>query len=570
MRVARLCSYNRESIYTDNANSAIILLRRKNLNTSTESFLTDRMFRTARQWTAASALVLMAATAVGQERPRRGAEPASESTTAPPADDKDKKDGALPIPAETKVETKHDWTAGARPVHYTATAGTLQIKDDEEKVIGVMFYVGYTEDGVPPGSRPVTFLYNGGPGSASLWLHMGSVGPVRVVTDSPKATGPAPFGVVPNQYSLLDKSDLVFVDAPLTGFSRLAGKGTAKDFAGVDQDVKAFEKFITRYITVNNRWNSPKFLFGESYGTPRSAALVAALNNDGIEFNGVVLLSSILNYAVRDPGYDTDAKTYLPSYAAIAWYYKKVPQTGTMKEFVEKAREFSRGPYAAALEQGDRLPPEEFDSIAKQVAGFTGLSEQYVKETKLRVSATRFRKELFREDDQILGRYDARFEAFDVDAAGENPGFDPSDTGISGAYVGALHNYLQNELKYTESENYNLQGPGINENWDWKHRASGGGGYGRGQQLQPDTVIDLGDAMRKNPKLKVFSANGWFDLATPFFGTEHDIAQMMLPPTIADNVSFGYYPAGHMVYLNVDALKEMHADLEKWYPTAVK
>jgi len=528
------------------------------------------MFRTARQWTAASALVLMAATAVGQERPRRGAEPASESTTAPPADDKDKKDGALPIPAETKVETKHDWTAGARPVHYTATAGTLQIKDDEEKVIGVMFYVGYTEDGVPPGSRPVTFLYNGGPGSASLWLHMGSVGPVRVVTDSPKATGPAPFGVVPNQYSLLDKSDLVFVDAPLTGFSRLAGKGTAKDFAGVDQDVKAFEKFITRYITVNNRWNSPKFLFGESYGTPRSAALVAALNNDGIEFNGVVLLSSILNYAVRDPGYDTDAKTYLPSYAAIAWYYKKVPQTGTMKEFVEKAREFSRGPYAAALEQGDRLPPEEFDSIAKQVAGFTGLSEQYVKETKLRVSATRFRKELFREDDQILGRYDARFEAFDVDAAGENPGFDPSDTGISGAYVGALHNYLQNELKYTESENYNLQGPGINENWDWKHRASGGGGYGRGQQLQPDTVIDLGDAMRKNPKLKVFSANGWFDLATPFFGTEHDIAQMMLPPTIADNVSFGYYPAGHMVYLNVDALKEMHADLEKWYPTAVK
>ena len=564
MRVARLCSYNRESIYTDNANSAIILLRRKNLNTSTESFLTDRMFRTARQWTAASALVLMAATAVGQERPRRGAEPAAESTTAAPADDKDKKDGALPIPAETKVETKHDWTAGARPVHYTATAGTLQIKDDEEKVIGVMFYVGYTEDGVPPGSRPVTFLYNGGPGSASLWLHMGSVGPVRVVTDSPKATGPAPFGVVPNQYSLLDKSDLVFVDAPLTGFSRLAGKGTAKDFAGVDQDVKAFEKFITRYITVNNRWNSPKFLFGESYGTPRSAALVAALNNDGIEFNGVVLLSSILNYAVRDPGYDTDAKTYLPSYAAIAWYYKKVPQTGTMKEFVEKAREFSRGPYAAALEQGDRLPPEEFDSIAKQVAGFTGLSEQYVKETKLRVSATRFRKELFREDDQILGRYDARFEAFDVDAAGENPGFDPSDTGISGAYVGALHNYLQNELKYTESENYNLQGPGINENWDWKHRASGGGGYGRGQQLQPDTVIDLGDAMRKNPKLKVFSANGWFDLATPFFGTEHDIAQMMLPPTIADNVSFGYYPAGHMVYLNEDVLGQFHSDVAKF------
>src|SRR6202034_3532645 len=293
--------------------------------------------------------------------------------------------------------------------------------------------------------------------------------PVRVVTESPKATGPAPFEWVQNQYSLIDKSDLVFIDAPLCGFSRAVGKGTAKDFAGVDQDVKAFEKFITRYITVNQRWGSPKYLFGESYGTPRSAALVAALNNDGIEFNGVVLLSSILNYYVRSPGYDLDPKTYLPSYAAIAWYYNKVPHNGTLKEFVEKAREFSRGPYAAALEQGDRLPAAEFDAIAQQVSAFTGLSVAYVKDAKLRVSPTRFRKELLRGDEQILGRYDARFEAFDVDAAGENPGFDPSDTGISGVFVGAFHNYLQNELKYTESEAYNLSGPGINENWDWKH-----------------------------------------------------------------------------------------------------
>ena len=504
-------------------------------------------------------------------RQRRNAEA---STDAGQQDQKteqkaDQKDGALPIPAEAKVETKHDWTAGARAVHYTATAGTLLIKDEEEKAIGSMFYVAYTEDGVAPGTRPVTFLYNGGPGSASLWLHMGSVGPMRVVTDSPKATGPAPFSVVQNEYSLLDKSDLVFVDAPLTGFSRLVGKGTVKDFAGVDEDVKAFDKFVTRYITINNRWNSPKFLFGESYGTPRSAALVAALNNDGIEFNGVVLLSSILNYNVENPGYDSDAEYYLPSFASIAWFYDKVPHTGTLKEYVQKVREFARGPYATALEQGDQLPQAEFDSIAQQLAAFTGLSVQYVKDAKLRISATRFRKELFRDDDQILGRYDARFEAFDVDAAGENPGFDPSDTGISGAFVGAFHNYLQNELKYTESGPYYLSGPGINQNWDWKHQPSGGGrGFGRGQSM-PDTVIDLGDAMRKNPHLKVFSANGWFDLATPYFSTEHDLAQMMLPPSIASNVSFGYYPAGHMVYLNVDALKEMHADLEKWYPTAI-
>jgi carboxypeptidase C (cathepsin A) len=514
-------------------------------------------------------LVTMGRVAGAQDtRPARAAEPAKEAAAA--AGDQ-AKEGSVPVPAETKVESKHDWTAGSRAVHYTATAGNLLIKDDDDKANGSIFYVAYTEDGVAAKSRPITFLYNGGPGSASLWLHMGSVGPVRVVTESPKATGPAPFNWAQNQYSLLDKTDLVFIDAPLTGFSRAVGKGTAKDFAGVDQDVKAFEKFITRYITVNQRWGSPKFLFGESYGTPRSAALVAALNNDGIEFNGVILLSSILNYNIRDPGYDTDAKTYLPSFAAIAWYYNKVPHNGTMEDFVEKAREFSRGPYAAALEQGDQLPAAEFDAMATQVAGFTGLSVQYVKDAKLRVSATHFRKELFRDDDQILGRYDARFEAFDVDGAGENPGFDPSDTGISGVFVGAFHDYLQSELKYMSSEPYYLQGPGINENWDWKHRPSGAGGFGggRGVELQPDTVIDLADAMRKNPKLKVFSANGWFDLATPFFGTEHDLAQMMLPPAIAGNVRFGHYPAGHMVYLNVDALKEMHADLERWYPEAV-
>ena len=340
-----------------------------------------------------------------EARPHRDAETGAEPAKAAPPDGQekaDKKDAPEGAAVETKVETKHEWTAGARPVHYTATAGTLLIKDEEQKPIGSMFYVAYTEDGAALGTRPVTFLYNGGPGSATLWLHMGSVGPVRVVTDSPKATGPAPFSVVPNQYSLIDKTDLVFIDAPLTGFSRLVGKGTVKDFAGVDEDVKAFEKFITRYITINNRWNSPKFLFGESYGTPRSAALVAALNNDGIEFNGVVLLSSILNYDVMDPGYDSESEYYLPSFAAIAWYYDKVPHTGTMKDYVQKVREFARGPYATALEQGDQLPPAEFDSIAQQVASFTGLSVEYVKESKLRISATRFRKELFRGDDQIL------------------------------------------------------------------------------------------------------------------------------------------------------------------------
>jgi len=502
-------------------------------------------------------------------RQRRGAQTEAGTEPRTGGNAAASEEGSIPIPPETKSETKHDWTAGGHNIHYTATAGNLLIRDENDKANGSIFYVAYTEDGAPAKSRPVTFLYNGGPGSATIWLHMGSVGPIRVVTKSPEASGPAPFEWVQNEYSLLDKTDLVFIDAPLCGFSRAVGKGTAKDFAGVDQDVRAFEKFITRYITVNQRWGSPKFLFGESYGTPRSAALVAALNNDGIEFNGVTLLSSILNYYVQSPGFDLNATTYLPSYAAIAWHYNKVPHKGDMKDFVQQAREFARGPYAAALSQGDQLPPAEFDAMAAKVAAFTGLSVQYVKESKLRINSTRYRKELMRGDEQILGRYDARFEGYDVDNVGETPGYDPSDTGISGVFVGAFHDYIQSELKYTSSEPYYLQGPGINQNWDWHHRASGGFGRGGGGGAdQPNTVVDLADAMRKNPHLKVFSANGWFDLATPFFGTEHDLAQMMLPPSIAKNVEFGYYPAGHMVYLNVEALKEMHNDLERFYGEA--
>ena len=239
-------------------------------------------------------------------------------------------------------------------MHYTATAGNLLIKDENDKANGSIFYVAYTEDGgTRRRGRPITFFYNGGPGAASLWLHMGSVGPVRVITSSPESDGICAVRVGAEPVQLPRQVGPCVRGRSAVRLFPCGGQGiTAKDFAGVDQDIKAFEKFITRYITVNQRWESPKFLFGESYGTPRSAALVAALNNDGIEFNGVILLSSILNYNVRDPGYDVETKTYLPSYAAIAWHYDKVPHNGTMKDFVEQARKFSRGPYAEALAQG--------------------------------------------------------------------------------------------------------------------------------------------------------------------------------------------------------------------------
>ena len=499
------------------------------------------------------------------------AEQHRDTTEHKDTDNKDNKDAATPIPPEKTVPTHHEVTLGGKTLKYTATAGTLLIRDEEDKPYGSIFYVAYTLDGAEPQSRPVSFLYNGGPGSSTLWLHMGSFSPVRIETDSPNPTAGPPFKLVPNQYSLLDKTDLVFIDAPLTGYSRAVGKGTAKDFAGVDQDLRAFDRFIQRYLNVNQRWNSPKFLIGESYGTTRSAALADMLGNDGVQLNGVVLISSILNYNIRAGGYDMLYISNLPSYAAAAWYYNKVPnKPAKIGDWVQQAREFASGPYAHALFAGANLPAAEFDSVAKEVSKFTGLSVEYVKEAKLRISPTRFRKEILRDDARTLGRYDMRFEGVDIDSAGENPSYDASDSGITGAFVSAIHDYLARELKYESTETYRPTAYDIVQ-WDWKHRPTSGGfggGGGGGEQSQPYVAADLGSAIRKNPHLKVFSANGYFDLATPFFATEYDLSHMDLDPTLRGNVQFGYYPSGHMIYLNVDALHQLKDDLAEFITKA--
>jgi len=477
-----------------------------------------------------------------------------------------------PIPAETNSATDHELTLDGKTIRYTANAGTLLIDGDDEKPYATVFHVAYTLRGVNDlRTRPITFLYNGGPGSASFWLHMGSVGPVRVVTSSPEATGAAPYQIVPNQYSLLDKTDLVFVDAVGTGFSRPVGKATMKNFAGTDQDVQAFSKFIQRYVSVNHRWNSPKFLFGESYGTTRSAALVDALETAGMSCNGVILMSTILNYFTRAPGSDAVFIGYLPSYAAIAWHFEKISHQGREeKTFLDEVRAFARGPYSEALAQGHHLSATEVDAIAAKLAGYIGLSVQFIKEANLRVDPSRFRKELLRDQRVILGRYDARFEGTDIDAAGENPGFDPSGTGIMGAFVSAFHDYLDRELKYTTKETYLPRAPNANQDWDHTHRPPGAAPGPSQPPPMRDAYVagDLADAMRKNPRLKVLSVNGLFDLATPFFITEYDLSHMELEPKLRGNIGFSYYHSGHMIYLNVDALKQLKSDLVAFYTGA--
>lgn len=478
-------------------------------------------------------------------------------------------------PKEKAVNTDHRMRLHGHTINYQATAGNLIIRNKKGKPDASVFYVAYTVKSKKP--RPVTFLYNGGPGSSSIWLHMGSIGPVRVLTANGKPTMPPPYTVSSNPDSILDKTDLVFIDAIGTGFSKgLVQKGEDgkpksanpnKRFWGVDEDVSAFARFIERYITVNNRWNDPKFLMGESYGTTRSAALVNRLQEDGMSMNGVVLVSSILNYGALMPGLDRGYINDLPTYAAIAWYHNKLPnRPEKLAPFLEKVRAFARDDYAHALSLGQKLGDSERKQVAETMHQYTGLPVKYLLDANLRVGQGQFRKELLRDQHLTVGRYDGRFEGVDMNAIGETPDTDPSDTAVSGAFVAAFNHYLTNDLKYSHKLPYKLFANQAIQVWDWKH--SSPGSYW--PIPMPYVVQDLGNAMRTNPYLQVFSANGYFDLATPFFGTEFDLAHMQLPAKLQKNLHFGYYPSGHMIYLNPKALTSLSQDLEQFYSNTTK
>jgi len=467
---------------------------------------------------------------------------------------------------EAASTTHHTAVIDGRAIPYEATAGTLTIRDDEGKPVASMFYVAYVAEHHGSPTRPVTFVFNGGPGSSSMWTHLGSLGPVRVKTNQPDPTPAAPYHLVPNESSLLDRSDLVFLDAIGTGLSRPLGDVKGEKFWGVDQDIDTFARGITRYITMNDRWNSPKFIFGESYGTPRAAGLSYLLQEQGMQLNGIMLLSSILNFGTREAGYDQNEINFLPSYAATAWYHNRIQnRPADLDAFVQQARDFARGPYALALGKGDTISPAEMDQVASRMSYFTGLSPAFIKQSDLRVNLGRFRSELLRDQGEVIGRLDSRFKGTEPDTGNENVDYDPVGTQSIGAYLGLMNSYLRDELNYQTKlvyrPNYSAV---ISAAWDWKHHPPGG----RRASAVADLALDLGAAMRQNPTLKVLSLNGYFDFATPFGGTEYDLSHMQINKTLQQNLEFKYYQSGHMVYLNPEALKVMKRDLLHFYDEA--
>ncbi len=482
--------------------------------------------------------------------------------------EKDKPPAEPEKPVAKPAVTRHRIALGGRTIPYTATAATIDLKNAKGDLIGRMFYVAYTEEGADAKARPLTFVFNGGPGSATIWLHMGSFGPVRVETSDAQPTPPPPYAVTDNAESLLDKTDLVFIDAMGTGFSRIVGKGEPKDFYGTDPDVEAFAQFIERYISANNRWNAPKFLLGESYGTTRAAALLAAMQERGVAFNGAILVSSYLN-AYDDfngPAFSSDLpyELYVPTMAATAWYHGRLdPKPASLETIVAEARRFALGDYAHALAQGSHLGQAERDVVVATLHRLTGMPEALIRHANLRLSPDRFEKELLRDGRRTVGRLDARFTGIDRDAAGESPEFDAADAAIRAAFTGAFNAYIRGELKFETDDLYKPSNYGeVGREWDDHHRV------GRGRWPMPDVAEDLREAMSKNPRLKIFSANGYFDFATPFFETEYTLAHMGLDPSLEKNITFGYYPSGHMIYLHAPSRRQMKLDLARFYDDA--
>ena len=476
---------------------------------------------------------------------------------AQPKPEEQKHDSAeAEIPKPVQVVTHHDITINGHQIHYTATAGTFLLKSGEDKPIALIGFTAYTKDGTTsPDNRPITFAYNGGPGSSSIWLHMGALGPKKVVIDDPEATPPAPYKMEDNPYSLLDVTDLVMIDPVGTGFSKPVGKAKGADFWGVDQDIKSVSQFIFQYIRANVRWNSPKFLLGESYGTTRSAGVADYLfENMGVAVNGVILVSTVLNFETLEfaKGNDLPYIFYLPTYAAVSWYHHALPsQVTNLDSLLEGVRRFAMGEYADALFKGFAVDSAELNKVIDKLYQYTGISKLYWKKADLRLNEPQFTEELLRDRGVTVGRLDSRYEGPTPDLLSEYSSYDPQSSSISPVFITDFMEYYHTDLNYPIDQTYNISAYGNKEfKWDWKRGEQSAWSMG-----YPDVSNDLADVMAKDPYLNVLVLNGYFDLATPFFATEYTVDHLgNILPGLKDRIQMKYFNAGHMMYVHSESL----------------
>jgi carboxypeptidase C (cathepsin A) len=503
-----------------------------------------------------SALLLFAASAAFAQQP---APPATDR----PRDEKSKDDKKAP-PEEKLVQTKHSFRLGGQEIKYTATAGTLLLKLEDGTPKASIFYIAYTKDDVSdPSQRPVTFTFNGGPGSSSVWLHLGAFGPRRVQMGDAGSLLPPPYKLVDNESSLLDVTDLVFIDPVSTGYSRAVPGEPPKQFHGVEEDVQSVGEFIRLYTTRHKRWASPKFLAGESYGTTRAAGLSGYLQERyGMYLNGIVLISSILNFetAAFDAGNDLPYILYLPTYTAIAWYHKKLsPDLQTdLQKALDESKHFARGDYADALMAGDALSAARHAEIAQKLARLTGLSQDFVEQCNLRVQIFRFTKQLLRSERRTVGRIDGRFTGVDRDAAGDRPDYDPSIAAITGPYSAMLNDYVRNDLKFESDLPYEILTSRVRP-WN----------YAPYENRYVNVAETLRGAMTQNPFLRVFVAKGYYDLATPFFAADYTFDHLGIDPTLRSHLSGAYYEAGHMMYAHMPSLAKLKQDIAQFMRSSV-
>jgi carboxypeptidase C (cathepsin A) len=468
----------------------------------------------------------------------------------------------LPIPEIQSFVTKHSGTFAGKKISYIATVGNIQLKNSDGKVYADAVTTSYVATKAKK-NRPVTFVFNGGPGSSSVWLHMGVMGPKRVVVPSnAKDAGNAPYSIVDNDFSPIDQTDLVFIDPIGTGFSVLAGEGTAADVWGLKEDAKSVTHIMNDWIKKNNRWNSPKYIAGESFGTTRAAGMMPYLENltSPMRVNGLLLISQALDYTGSTPSENNFIAyvTYLPTMAATAWYHGKVNKTGkTLESFMSEVREFATDQYLPALFKGSSLNDKEFETIATKYAGLTGLDVEYVKRSNLRVLAGRFLNELLRDEGLSVGRLDGRYTSKELDQLALDPRYDAGSAAIKGAYSMALNNYLVNDLKVTWDRDYHISGAKVWEGWEYDRDLSNGG-----EPARVNTAPQLALAMTKNPALKVWVANGYYDYATPFFDAEFTFNRHGIDMS---RVTMDYYEAGHMMYVHQPSLVKIAEDMRNFY-----